>query len=74
MSTTWAYAAMFRPRSLIACTAQQAADAVDAGYVVRLMTTKELLYEDDDEHSIREDSTDDIQHSMGHAFKVDVHN
>ena len=49
MSTTWAYAAMFRPRSLIACTAQQAADAVDAGYVVRLMTMDELLYEDDDE-------------------------
>ena len=41
--TTWAYAARILPRSLIACTAQQAADAVDAGYVVRLMTTDELL-------------------------------
>jgi len=41
--TTWAYAALFQPHSLIACTAQQAADAVDAGYVVWLMTTKELL-------------------------------
>ena len=43
MKTTWAYAALFRPRSLIACTARQAADAVDAGYVVRLMTMDELL-------------------------------
>jgi len=72
--TTWAYTARFRPHTLIACTARQAADAVDAGYEVRLMTMDELLYEDDDEHAIREDSTDDIQHSMGHAFKVDVHN
>ena len=47
--TTWAYAARIPPRSLIACTARQAADAVDAGYVVRLMTMDELLYEDDDE-------------------------
>jgi len=43
MKTIWAYTALFRPRSLIACTARQAADAVDAGYVVRLMTTDELL-------------------------------
>jgi len=43
MKTTWAYTARFRPHTLIACTARQAADAVDAGYVVWLMTTDELL-------------------------------
>ena len=51
--TTWAYTARFRPHTLIACTARQAADAVDAGYVVRLMTTDELLYEDDDDRLLQ---------------------
>jgi len=43
MNTTWAYQSRIDPRKWWACDARTAAEAVDEGYALRLMTFGELM-------------------------------